>query len=76
MSPNDGPLREPLEFADTDGLLRDDVRRLGAMVGEMLAEQVSADFLARVERPPPARLYSSGKGTREPPCLASAWRSS
>ena len=37
MSPNDGPLREPLEFADTDGLLRDDVRRLGAMVGEMLA---------------------------------------
>ena len=50
MSPNDGPLREPLEFADTDGLLRDDVRRLGAMVGEMLAEQVSADFLARVEQ--------------------------
>ena len=50
MSPNDGPLREPLEFADTDGLLRDDVRRLGAMVGEMLAEQVSAEFLARVEQ--------------------------
>ena len=49
MSPNDGPLREPLEFADTDSLLRDDVRRLGAMVGGMLAEQVSAAFLARVE---------------------------
>ena len=50
MSPNDGPLREPLEFADTDDLLRDDVRRLGAMVGEMLAEQVSTEFLARVEQ--------------------------
>jgi len=42
-------LREQLEFAQSDTLLRDDVRRLGAMVGEMLAEQISDDFLARVE---------------------------
>ena len=42
-------IRETLEFAGTDTLLRDDVRRLGAMVGEMLAEQVSADLLEQVE---------------------------
>ena len=49
MTPTDSPLRDQLEFADTDSLLRDDVRNLGAMVGDMLAEQVSPDFLARVE---------------------------
>ena len=43
------PLRERLEFAETDALLRDDVRRLGAMVGEMLAEQVSPALLEQVE---------------------------
>ena len=43
------PLREQLEFAETDVLLRDDVRRLGAMVGEMLAEQVSPALLEQVE---------------------------
>ena len=42
-------LRDTLEFAETDTLLRDDVRRLGAMVGEMLAEQVSAERLTQVE---------------------------
>lgn len=42
-------VRETLEFAGTDTLLRDDVRRLGAMVGEMLAEQVSAELLDQVE---------------------------
>jgi phosphoenolpyruvate carboxylase len=42
-------LREQLDFAPSDTLLRDDVRRLGAMVGEMLSEQISADFLQRVE---------------------------
>ncbi|MGO1893740.1 MAG: phosphoenolpyruvate carboxylase, partial [Luteimonas sp.] len=45
----DAPLREQLEFSDTDALLRDDVRRLGAMVGEMLAEQVSPALLEQVE---------------------------
>ena len=36
-------------FAATDDLLRDDVRRLGAMVGDMLAEQQSPAFLDLVE---------------------------
>ncbi|KAF1694273.1 phosphoenolpyruvate carboxylase [Pseudoxanthomonas koreensis] len=39
-----------LEFAPPDLPLRDDVRRLGALVGEMLAEQVSPAFLEEVER--------------------------
>lgn len=42
------PLRE-IEFSETDALLRDDVRRLGAMVGQMLAEQQSPAFLEQVE---------------------------
>ena len=42
-------IRDTLEFAETDTLLRDDVRRLGAMVGEMLAEQVSSELLTQVE---------------------------
>src|SRR5690606_6789975 len=45
----DVPLREQLDFADTDALLRDDVRRLGAMVGDMLGEQVSPALLEQVE---------------------------
>jgi phosphoenolpyruvate carboxylase len=50
MSTHDEPLREQLDFAETDDLLRDDVRRLGSMVGAMLAEQVSPAFLAQVEQ--------------------------
>ncbi len=46
---HDAPLRDQLDFADTDALLRDDVRRLGAMVGDMLAEQVSPALLQQVE---------------------------
>ena len=38
-----------LDFPETDALLRDDVRRLGAMVGDMLAEQASPELLALVE---------------------------
>ena len=38
-----------LEFAPVDAPLRDDVRRLGALVGEMLVEQVSPAFLQEVE---------------------------
>jgi phosphoenolpyruvate carboxylase len=38
-----------LDFPETDALLRDDVRRLGAMVGEMLAEQASPELLELVE---------------------------
>ena len=39
-----------LEFAAPDVPLREDVRRLGALVGDMLAEQVSPGFLDEVER--------------------------
>ena len=49
MNIPDGPLREPLDFAETDTLLRDDVRRLGALVGEVLAEQGSPALLEEVE---------------------------
>src|SRR5690606_31427048 len=49
MTPVRPPLRERLEFAATDAPLRDDVRRLGAMVGAMLGEQVSPGFLDQVE---------------------------
>jgi phosphoenolpyruvate carboxylase len=42
-------VRDTLEFAGTDTLLRDDVRRLGTMVGDMLADQVSAALLQQVE---------------------------
>jgi phosphoenolpyruvate carboxylase len=38
------------EFAPHDAPLREDVRRLGALVGQMLAEQVSPAFLDEVER--------------------------
>ncbi len=49
MNIPDGPLRDQLDFAETDTLLRDDVRRLGALVGEVLAEQGSPALLAEVE---------------------------
>lgn len=38
------------EFAPHDAPLREDVRRLGTLVGNMLAEQVSPDFFDEVER--------------------------
>jgi len=38
------------DFAQPDVPLREDVRRLGALVGEMLSEQVSPEFLQEVER--------------------------
>ena len=41
--------RSSLVFATPDIPLRDDVRRLGAMVGDMLAEQVSPAFLEEIE---------------------------
>ncbi|HEY0335083.1 MAG TPA: phosphoenolpyruvate carboxylase [Stenotrophomonas sp.] len=42
--------RSSLVFATPDIPLRDDVRRLGAVVGDMLAEQVSPEFLDEIER--------------------------
>ena len=41
--------REP-EFLPPDGPLREDVSRLGAMVGQMLAEQGGTSFYERVEQ--------------------------
>jgi len=42
--------RSSLVFATPDLPLREDVRRLGALVGDLLAEQVSAEFLDEIER--------------------------
>ncbi|MFC3550492.1 phosphoenolpyruvate carboxylase [Lysobacter cavernae] len=43
------PLRV-VEFAPTDALLREDVKIIGALVGDILAEQRGPEFLAEVER--------------------------
>lgn len=51
--PSPATTSEPLrtvEFAATDALLREDVNMLGALVGDILAEQRSPEFLAEVER--------------------------
>ena len=45
----DEPLRA-VKFAATDTLLREDVKLLGALVGEILADQRGPEFLAEVER--------------------------
>ncbi len=54
--------RRDIDFLPNDGPLRDDVRRLGAIVGDMLAEQQGTDFLARVEaiRTAAIRLRDAG----------------
>jgi phosphoenolpyruvate carboxylase len=39
-----------IELPPTDDPLREDVRRLGELVGQVLVDQVGADFLAHVER--------------------------
>src|SRR3546814_14776875 len=57
------PLRE-IEFSETDTLLRADVRRLGAMVGQMLAEQQSPAFLEQVESV--RRMSIARRGNAEP----------
>jgi phosphoenolpyruvate carboxylase len=46
---DDGPLRA-VDFPETDALLREDVKQLGALVGGILAEQRGPDFLDEVER--------------------------
>ena len=47
-TPPDTPLRD-ISFPPTDQPLREDVNRLGALVGEILAEQRGEDFLALIE---------------------------
>jgi phosphoenolpyruvate carboxylase len=46
---DEGPLRA-VDFPESDALLREDVKRLGALVGEILAEQRGDAFLDEVER--------------------------
>src|SRR5690348_2316269 len=53
--------REP-EFLPPDGPLREDVSRLGAMVGRMLAEQGGAGFFERVEQVRIAAIRRRRKG--------------
>jgi len=61
--------RREIEFLPHDAPLREDVRRLGALVGEMLSEQLGAEFLVRVEaiRKAAIRLRDSAA---EPDALA------
>ena len=49
--PENGPVESlrDINLPPTDALLREDVKRLGALVGEIIAEQVSPAFLAQVE---------------------------
>ncbi len=44
------PEQRQSEFLPPDGPLREDVNRLGAMVGRVLAEQAGEDFFQRVEQ--------------------------
>jgi phosphoenolpyruvate carboxylase len=55
------------DFADSDRLLRDDVRQLGALVGEILAEQLGPGFLDEVERVRRAAIArrEAGQGVEE-----------
>ena len=59
------PLRT-VEFAPTDALLREDVNMLGALVGEILAEQRSPQFLEAVER---LRRAAIDRRERQAPAL-------
>jgi phosphoenolpyruvate carboxylase len=54
--------RREIDFLPSDGPLREDVRRLGALVGDLLAEQLGHAFFAKVEsiRTAAIRLRSAG----------------
>ncbi|WP_269150860.1 hypothetical protein [Stenotrophomonas acidaminiphila] len=62
--------RSSVVFATPDLPLRDDVRRLGAMVGDLLSEQVSPAFLDEVEEVRTAR----DRAPREPGAAGHAQR--
>jgi phosphoenolpyruvate carboxylase len=53
--------RDP-EFLPHDGPLREDVRRLGALVGQMLAEQGGQPFFERVEQVRTAAIHRRRSG--------------
>ena len=58
-----------LDFAAPDLPLRDDVRRLGALVGDMLSELVSAEFLEKVAQVRTAAI-ARRRGEAPPQSLA------
>jgi phosphoenolpyruvate carboxylase len=53
------PTRGEIEFAPKDAQLRDDVRTLGALVGDVLREQCGDDFFQLVERARRAAINSA-----------------
>ena len=53
-----------VELPEVDRPLREDVRRLGALVGELLAEQLGATFLAEVESIRGAAIRRRERGAR------------
>jgi hypothetical protein len=62
------------EPALPDAPLRDDVRRLGALVGRMLAEQVAPAFLDEVERVRVAAIARRQEGAPLAGLADSTWR--
>lgn len=57
--------RSSIVFATPDIPLRDDVRRLGALVGDLLAEQVSTQFFDDVEQ---VRTRAIARRESDAPC--------
>ena len=59
--------RSSVVFATPDLPLRDDVRRLGAMVGELISEQVAPAFLDEVEEElgPARKLFIARELTKK-----------
>src|SRR5207247_6425212 len=54
--------RREVEFAPKDAQLRDDVRTLGALVGDILREQCGDAFFQLVERARHAAIAGAGAG--------------
>ncbi|MGD9585069.1 MAG: phosphoenolpyruvate carboxylase [Lysobacterales bacterium] len=67
ITPSEDPLLRATDLPAADLALREDVRAVGVLVGEVLAEQVGEDFLERVERIRLAaiRRRQSGRPTAE-----------
>jgi phosphoenolpyruvate carboxylase len=56
--------REPIRFEAKDAALRDDVRELGAIVGEVIAEQSGATVFEAVEQIRRAAIHERETGER------------
>ena len=59
-----GTQHEPIHFEPKDAALRDDVRELGAIVGEVIAEQCGATVFAAVEQIRQAAIVQRETGQR------------